>query len=340
MRDPWVSSTLSNVYTVLSRMATDGLIPGGVVSTGSLDTEPVYAVVGTTAPGGDTAPTESTLYDVASLTKVVATWPLVGRARDSGLMDLDTPVAKYFPDRWDGPGGAVTVRQILTHTSGLMPATRLDRYVGDPRDIAEAILSEPLEAQGAHRYINRGFILLGLLLARVHDEPLHVLLRRLGRDAGLEGFQYGPLPADDRIAPTELRLVGGYPLHGVVHDENAHTLGGAAGHAGVFASAHALAALSRELLTSERDGSAPTVPRDYVSESWKPMVRIDESISRGLGWLVRDDGLVYHHGFTGTSLYLHPPTGRYMVLLTNAIAYGRERKGLDELRQLASSLFR
>lgn len=336
--DPWTSATLATMGEALGRMVTDQRTPGGVIAVGTTDTEPEFAGIGVTALGGEVTPTENTLYDLASLTKVVATWPLVGRALSSGLLDLDTPVAKYFPAHWQGPGGTVTVRQILTHTSGMMPATRLDRYVGDPRDVAELILAEPLEEPGVHRYINRGFILLGLLLARVHGIPLRQLLDQFGRDLGLADFQFGPLLADHRVAPTERRLVGGDPLHGVVHDENAHTLGGVAGHAGVFASARALASLARELLSARSADSALRL-KGYVAESWTPRVGVGESTHRGLGWLLTASGLAYHHGFTGTSLYLHPDTGRYLVLLTNAIAHGRERTGLSDLRTLAAKQF-
>jgi len=323
----------------LERMVNDRQTPGGVIAAGTIDTEPAYAAAGTVAPDGVGRPGPSTLYDVASLTKVVATWPLIGDAVSQGLLDLDAPVSAYFPEARPGAGGAVTVREILTHTSGLMASTRLDRYIGETRDVAEAILAEPLADPGTHRYINRGFILLGLLLARVNGRPLYDLLDEFAHELGLSGFQYGPLARGGNVAPTERRLAGGYPLHGVVHDENAHTLGGVAGHAGVFASAQALARLARHLLAAKAGTGPLSALAGYVEESWHPAVRVDESTGRGLAWLVSDEGLVYHHGFTGTSLYLHPETGRYLVVLTNAIAHGRERPSLSGLRKLAADQF-
>lgn len=329
----WAETALSTMRVALDRMVVDHRTPGGVVAAGTVDAVPGFAAAGAVAPGGS-VPDSSTLYDVASLTKVVSTWPLVGDALARGLVDLDAPVSTYFPEFAAGSGGSVTVREILTHTSGLMPSTRLDRYVGDPRDVAEAILSEPLDTPaGPHRYINRGFILLGLLLARVNGRSLADLLDGFAAELGTSGLQYGPLGRGAHVAPTERRLVGGEPLQGVVHDENAHTLGGAAGHAGVFASAEALAALARRLLTTKRETGAWA---EYVAQSWRPAVRVDDSTSRGLAWLVSDDGLVYHHGFTGTSLYLDPGAGRYLLVLTNAIAGGRKREGLAELRKTAA----
>ncbi|WP_431872750.1 serine hydrolase domain-containing protein [Nocardiopsis eucommiae] len=331
----WADTALATMRAALDHMVEAGRTPGGVIAAGTVDTVG-FSVSGTVTPSGPAAPEPSTMYDVASLTKVVATWPLVGDAVTRNLLDLDAPVAAYFPEFTAGAGMSVTVRQILTHTSGLMPSTRLDRYVGDHRDVAEAILSEPLDNQGAHRYINRGFILLGLLLARVNGRPLADLLDGFAGELGVSGLQYGPLPRSPSVAPTERRLVGGEPLHGVVHDENAHTLGGVAGHAGVFASAEALAALARRLLAV--NGETGTWA-EFVAESWSPVVRVDESTSRGLAWLLSKNGVVYHHGFTGTSLYLAPDTGRYLVLLTNAIAHGRDRVGLPELRRSAIGLF-
>ncbi|GAB3488847.1 serine hydrolase domain-containing protein [Nocardiopsis coralliicola] len=333
----WAEASMDALHGELERMVEAGQTPGGIVAAGGTDIEPVFAAAGTVSPNGEAAPDSSALYDIASLTKVAATWPLVGRAIGRGLLDLDAPISEHIPAARYAPGGGVTVREILTHTSGLMPATRLDRYVGDPRDVAEVILSEPIDAAGVHCYINRGFILLGLLLARVHGRPLAHLLDEFAVELGTSGFRYGPLGRNANVAPTERRLVGGEPLQGVVHDENAHTLGGAAGHAGVFASAEALAALAQRLLTAKRETGAWA---EYIAQSWQPAVRVDDSTSRGLAWLVSDGGLVYHHGFTGTSLYLDPSAGRYLVVLTNAIAYGRTREGLPALRRRAAAQFR
>ncbi|MEU3022182.1 serine hydrolase domain-containing protein [Nocardiopsis alba] len=335
----WADMAVDAMGAALDRMVENGQTPGGVIAAGSIGAGPVYAAAGATAPGGAIRPGPSTLYDVASLTKVVATWPLVGDAVVRGLVDLDTPVSAYFSTAAPGEGGGVTVREILTHSSGLMPSTRLDRYIGETRDVAEAILSEPLTGSGEHRYINRGFILLGLLLARVADRPLYDLLDGFSHDLGLSGLQYGPLPRGENVAPTERRLVGGEPMHGVVHDENAHTLGGVAGYAGVFATAEALAELAG-LLLEARDGKGGLAALSgYIDDSWSSAIRIDDVTGRGLAWLISKEGLVYHHGFTGTSLYLHPGSGRYLVVLTNAIAYGRERAGLSELRKVAADLF-
>ncbi|MEV2278372.1 serine hydrolase domain-containing protein [Nocardiopsis sp. NPDC049922] len=334
--DAWVNSTADTLRHTLEGMVADRHTPGAVAAIGSPSGREVVPV-GTTGVDGAHEATPATSYDIASLTKVVATWPLVGRAVADGLVELDAPLSKYVPDLdpRSHPGGEVTVRQILTHTSGMMPSTRLDQYIGDERDITEAILAEPLEEIGRHRYINRGFIFVGILLERLHGATLGQLLEEYATDIDVNGVGYGPLARGPQVAPTERRLTGGHPVHGTVHDENAATLGGMAGHAGVFATVDGLADYASAILRAQGTDSAFGA---YVRESWEPAVRIDQTTHRGLAWLVADSGLVYHHGFTGTSLYLHPQTGRYLVLLTNAIAYGRERRGLTEVRGIAASL--
>ncbi|MDA2809619.1 serine hydrolase [Nocardiopsis sp. RSe5-2] len=336
MSDPWVNSASDTLKHALEDMVTDRLTPGAAAAIGAPDDRALVAV-GTTGVDGEHPATPETYYDIASLTKVVATWPLVGRAVADGLVGLDAPLAKYFPDLapQSHPGLKATMRQILTHTSGLMPSTRLDRYIGDERYIAEAILAEPLGTVGEQRYINRGFILAGLMLERLRGEPLGRLLDAHMSTVGVAGIGYGPFTRSAQVAPTERRIGGAHPVHGTVHDENAALLGGMAGHAGVFATAEGLADYTSAIIRA-RSEEAPVGA--FVRESWHPMTRVDELTHRGLAWLIRDGGVVYHHGFTGTSLFLHPDTGRYLVLLTNAIAFGRERRGLADVRRVALGL--
>lgn len=333
MTSLWTREAATEIGAALEHMAAAGQTPGGVAIAGDAEGAEAAATGTTTPCGAPVWPT--TFYDIASLTKVAATWPLTGLAVTRGLLDLDAPMRAYFPH---GPFSAdeVTARQILTHTSGLMPSTRLDRYLGAEQDITEAILSEPLDQPGAYRYINRGFILLGLLLERLHAQPLDRLLGDYTIGVQADRIMYGPLCRTPAVAPTERRLNGSHPVCGTVHDESAALLGGIAGHAGVFATAEGLADYARTLLGEH--GAASDFGA-YIRASWQPTVRVDETTHRGLAWLVSDTGLVHHHGFTGTSLYLHPPTGRYLVLLTNAIHYGRERLGLSELRKVARKLF-
>ncbi|MFV2195669.1 serine hydrolase domain-containing protein [Nocardiopsis sp. LOL_012] len=323
----WLTETGGRIRGVLKSMVDAGRLPGGTAVVGTGGMWEFVAVGGVDGEHG-TAP--DVLYDVASLTKVMATWPLVGQAVADGLVDLDAPVSEYLPA--DGlPGEAVTVRRILTHTSGLNPVTWLERYVGTDQDLAEAILADPLEEPGRHHYIDRGFILLGLVLERLYGSGLDVLAAELWDEFGMRSTVFGPLTRSLAVAPTEVRLPGTAPTWGVVHDEAAALMGGVAGHAGVFTTAIDLGAFAREVLREGESGGG-VLPAPYVRESWRPHADAGEGLWRGLGWLVTPEGVVHHNGFTGTSLFLHPESGRYVGVLTNAVHYGRERTGLRELR--------
>ncbi|GAB3717715.1 serine hydrolase domain-containing protein [Nocardiopsis oceani] len=333
MRDgDWLTETGAQIRGVLKVLVDAGWVPGGaaVVGTGGMWE---FVAVGRIDGEHDTAPDVS--YDVASLTKVMATWPLVGRAVAEGILDLNAPMSEYFPA--DGlPGAWVTARQILTHTSRLNQVTWMERYVGTDQDLAEAILADPLEEPG-YLYIDRGFILLGLLLERLYGKGLDRLAAGLWSDLGMRATTFGPLARTPSVAPTERRLVGAAPAWGVVHDEAAALMGGVAGHAGAFTTAIDLGAFAREMLRLYGGGSEGPVPGSFVRESWSPQVDAGARLSRGLGWLVTPEGVVYHNGFTGTSLFMHPESGRYVGVLTNAVHYGRDRTGLVDLRTAARS---
>ncbi|MBV6699953.1 beta-lactamase family protein [Kitasatospora aureofaciens] len=315
-------------------MTADGTVPGGVIAHGPLDGEPGFVTAGVVATEcGDTPPGPATVYDVASLTKVLATWPLVGT---TGI-DLDAPVQTFLPTVPAGaPGGKVTVGQILAHTSGLRADTRLDQYRGRTEGLAELICGEELIAQpgAGHRYINRGFILAGLLLAQVAGRRLDDLAADLWISLGMTNTTYGPVSRSAEVAPTEQRLAGAPRLWGIPHDDNAALLGGVAGHAGVFTTAADLATYANTLLAGHRDG---TQLGRWLAQSMTPQAAIEPGLDRGLAWILADEGRVaHHHGFTGTSLYLAPTTGRYLAICTNAVYHRQDNRArLAPLRDLA-----
>ncbi len=334
---PWSPNALADLRECLDLMTADGTVPGGVIAHGAFDAEPGFLASGIVAPEcGDARPGPDTVYDVASLTKVLATWPLVGTSINESLT-LDTPVRELLPGvPAEAPGGRVTARQILSHTSGLRADTRLDRYRGRTEPLAELICGEDLIAEpgAGHRYINRGFILLGLVLAHSRDRRLDELAADLWRSLGMTATAYGPLTRSARVAPTEQRLPGAPRLWGMPHDDNAALLGGVAGHAGVFTTPADLAAFATALLSSHASGG--DLGR-WLANSLQPLAGIEPGLDRGLAWILADDGRVaYHHGFTGTSLYLAPHTGRYLAICTNAVYHHQDnRTRLAPLRTLA-----
>ncbi|RSM64198.1 hypothetical protein DMH04_51570 [Kibdelosporangium aridum] len=311
----------------MTRFVASGAAPGAIAIVGTREDARVVST-GVVATGlAEVPPTATTRYDVASLTKIVTTWALAGRAVRDRDLHLDKPVSSYLGSL-TGPGSAITARQILSHTTGLRSTTRFDEYLGTGTDLAELIIGEDLEAQPGERlkYINRGFILLGLVLERIHGEGLDALAReRFWRPWGMDSTTYGPLPAGIDVAPTERRLVGARPAWGVVHDESAALMGGVAGHAGVFSTVDDLAVFARATVEWAKVDA-------YAQESFK-VHATDGSTRRGLGWVViPEKDVAYHHGFTGTSLYLSPGTGRFIVVLSNAVFVSRDRERLKGLR--------
>jgi CubicO group peptidase (beta-lactamase class C family) len=331
----WNPNALAELQECLDLMTADGTVPGGVIAHGTYDSEPGYLTSGIVAPEcGDARPGPDTVYDVASLTKVLATWPLIGRL--DGL-DLDAPVRAVLSRlSEDAPGGRVTVRQILAHTSGLRADTRLDQYRNTSTDLAELICGEDLIAEpgAGHRYINRGFILAGLMLAESTGRRLDELAAELWQSLGMTSTTYGPLARAPHVAPTEQRFPGAPRLWGLPHDDNAALLGGIAGHAGVFSTPADLAVYATALLRGFADGSP--LGR-WLTETVLPQAAIEPGLERGLAWILADEGRVaYHHGFTGTSLYLAPATGRYLAICTNAVYHHQDnRTRLAPLRALA-----
>jgi CubicO group peptidase (beta-lactamase class C family) len=331
---PFPASTLARLQRALDGLVTCGGSPGGVIVCGTGTGERDILAAGIIAPEcGDAEPDAATRYDIASLTKVVATCPLGGQAWN--LADLDRPVCEFLPlIAGPAPSGAATIRQLLTHTAGLQPATRLDQYLGASTPLHELICAEPLDTPpGPHRYINRGFILLGLALAHINSTPLHELAAAYWDGLGMKDTTYGPVTRTSRVAPTEQVLAGAPRIWGGPHDQNAALMGGVAGHAGVFSTPADLATYAEHLLTSHAAGSADG---DWLHRSMIAHVAIQPGASRGLAWVLTHDGMIAgHHGFTGTSLFLNPGNGRYIVICTNAVYHGRPGERLRPLRDLA-----
>ena len=282
-----------------------------------------------------------TVFDLASLTKVLATTPVAMRLVDDGRLGLDTRVADVVPDWRGADRAAVTVADLLAHSSGLPAHTPLYRSCSGRAAFERALCSEALayRPQSASVYSDLGFILLGFLLERVAGEPLDRQFNRLRadvRDAGGQDSRCGPgTPPEiafrppaawrERMAPTRpptARL-------GRAHDENAAALGGIAGHAGLFGTAPAVGCLARAMLrtvSSAQGGS--TLATDATAERFVRRADIPGT-SRALGWDTmlpssscgrRMSARAFGHtGFTGTSLWIDPDAGIYLVLLTNRV---------------------
>jgi CubicO group peptidase (beta-lactamase class C family) len=274
--------------------------------------------------------TEDTIFDAASLTKVIATTPAVMLLIERGQVKLDEPVKTYLPEFTGGGKELVTVRELLTHTSGLPPdiETKSDWH-GQAEAVrkgcAETLQSKP---GTAFRYSDINFFLLGEIVQRVAKVPLEVFVQREVYGP-LKMTDTGYLPAQDklpRIAPTE--VVDGKPWRGVVHDPTARHMGGVAGHAGLFITASDLARYARMLLNlGKLDGV-----RIFKPETVKLMTSVqsppDISARRGLGWDIDSPyagprGAVFpvgsygHTGWTGGSVWIDPASKTFVIFLSN-----------------------
>ena len=280
-----------------------------------------------------------TIFDLASLTKPLAVGSIAMELVRTGVLALDARVADFF-DEWRGVDRErVTVRDLLEHASGL-PARLVDRPPATRREFEHEISTIALEYEPRTRsiYSDLGFILAGFLLERLSGAPLAVvfdgMVRALGArpERGYLGFE-PPADLRDRCAPTlpmDVDPRRGRTLRGEVHDDHAAALGGAAGHAGLFADASGAGAFARALLCAARgiDGEAlfpPALVALFVTRSAVP------GSSRALAWDTmlptsscgsRMSAQAFGHvGYTGTSLWIDPRRDRYFLLLTNR-AYG------------------
>ncbi|WKK26446.1 serine hydrolase domain-containing protein [Streptomyces olivoreticuli] len=334
---PFTTDDITRLTEHLNEAVADGETPGGIIICGTPDGDRHTISAGVVAPEcADSAPDENTIYDIGSLTKVVATWLLIGKALNSGKLTLDAPIRDALPSmNGEIPSGEATIRQLLSHASGLRASTRLDRYCGANAPLHELLCREPLgDASGTHRDIDRGYILLGLALDHINHQRLDELTTGTWHGMGMTSTVYGPVPRSTRVAPTEQRLAGAPRVWGATQDGNAALLGGIAGHAGVFTTTADLATYAEQLLSAYAQESSEM--GEWFRDSLVPQTTIEPGLDRGLSWILASHGqIAYHHGSTGASLYLQPEARRYMVICTNAIYHGPVHTRITRLRALA-----
>ncbi len=289
------------------------------------------------------ATTLDTVFDLASLTKVIATTSFVMQQMARGRLDLEAQLIDISP-AWAVPAwGGIRVRHLLDHSSGFPAHARLWEHAHG-RDAFEADLrAVPLEAAPGTRsvYSDVGFILLGFLLETVAGMSLDAQMRALNGELALGPLQYRP-PAEwlARTAPTEFDPWRNRLLAGEVHDENASALGGASGHAGLFGTAGAVGTFARAILAAVK---APASAASWLALASHFAQRTGvPGSSRALGWDTMlpssscgtrmSPRAIGHTGFTGTSLWLDPEQDLYVVLLTNRVFPSRTNEALRPIR--------
>ncbi|MGA2201373.1 MAG: serine hydrolase [Terriglobales bacterium] len=319
------------VYDAIARRE----IPGAVLIVGH-DGQVVYRkAYGNRAieprPG---AMTPDTVFDCASLTKVVATTTAVMQLWERGKFRMNDPVAKYLPEFEQNGKQDITIRQLLVHYSGLAPDLDLTKaWEGKETAYRMAFEEAPERAPGAaFEYSDINFVVLGALVERLSGESLDAYAaKHIFASLGMKETRFvplsswGPRIAPTRIAPTE-EDENHHLLRGVVHDPTARRMGGVAGHAGLFSTADDLAIFAQALL----DGGRGVLTPATIAKMTAPQQPVNGTAVRGFGWDIDSPlssnrgellpvGGYGHTGFTGTSLWIDPATKTYIVLLTNAV---------------------
>lgn len=329
---------------LLQKAVRDHAFPAAVVEVGDATERRWREAFGrlTFDPGAPST-LEDTIFDLASLTKVMSTASLVAQQVERGVLDLDDLVSQHVDGWRTSDRMNVTLRDLLSHSAGLPAWLPFFRTHRGALAFERAIGETPLEYAPRSKsiYSDLGFILLGVILGR--SAPLaDRFAALLAQMAIVEHLQFTPLPRWlPRIAPTERDAWRGRLLIGEAHDENAWALGGAAGHSGLFGTAAAVGAYARHLLQI-LDGRTGAFSRATLETFIAKRTDIPGS-SRALGW----DTMLHtsscgtrmsprsfgHTGFTGTSLWIDPDAGIYVVLLTNRVHPTRHNNAIKEVRR-------
>jgi CubicO group peptidase (beta-lactamase class C family) len=309
------------------------------------------------------AVTDSTIFDMASLTKVVAATTAAMILEEEGLLELDRPLRAYLPELDSPEKAGITLRMVLAHNAGFVPYAPLWRTARGREEYLAAINAGPLAYSPGDTtvYSDWDLILTGLVIERLTGKPLDVFLEeRVWGPLGMRDTGFNPLasappgPGEDctatydpghpllaRIAPTEVDTVYRHThVHGIVHDENACALGGVAGHAGLFSSARDLAIFAQMMLNGGEYGDVRLLRPETIAR-WT--ARQGPRSSRALGWDTPSPGSSAgryfsprsfgHTGFTGTSIWIDPERGLFVILLTNRVNPTRSNMRHEPLRR-------
>jgi CubicO group peptidase (beta-lactamase class C family) len=339
-----------SVRAVLARGYADSAYPAAWAVVGGAEAVYVSTGVGIiTDPPAATPVTDSTVWDLASLTKVVGTTSAMLQLVASGAVMLDAPAVRYLP-RWRAVGAdAVTIRHLLTHSAGLPAWRPLYKEAWSAEEaLAQVYATGPDTLPGArYVYSDLGFILLGEVVREVSGLPLDsYLLSRVFLPAGMRETRFHPPQLwRSRTAATEIDPWRQRHLRAEVHDENAWQLGAVAGHAGLFSTARDLTRFAQLLLrggaaTGAAGEPVPVLDRDLLAQfrARQPL----GGAHRALGWETATGSnsggqrlsadAFGHTGFTGTSLWVDPANDLFVLLLTNRVNPTRQRSGIGQVR--------
>ena len=333
-----VSSRLRKIDQVVARAIKAGGFPGASVVVGRRGATVWEKGFGHLSWTGKSAVVPSrTIYDLASLTKVVGTTTALMILYDQDRIELDHKVSRYLPGFTGGAKGDVTIHDLLEHRSGLPAGRELWRIAYSPAEARRAAIETPLEClpRRCLIYSDIGADILGFVVEAVSGQTLDAFLAsNVFEPLGMRETYFRPhWTLRDRIAPTELTPPRGYPLRGEVHDENAFAMGGVAGHAGLFSTASDLAVFAQMMLNGGHFNGTRIVSDSTVARF---TARTSAPGTRALGWdTCGNDGscgkylsarAYGHTGYTGTSLWIDPDRDLFVILLTNRVHAARARR--------------
>jgi len=320
-------AVLRRADAAIQRALADGLFTAAVLSV-SRNGQAVRMRGYGVEPGGDEVSADGTLFDLASLTKVVATTTAVALLLERGKLTLDTPVQSLLPEFRGENKERINIRHLLTHTSGIPPGLWLYGSARSPEAALQQVLTQRLRREPGQQaeYSDLGMILLAEAAEVAAGEPIdRFLARELFAPLGMTSSMFlPPLAYQERTIPTALVNERGFTLQGVVHDANAFRLGGVAGHAGLFSTGRDLLIFGEMMLQRGSSGGVQILQPQTVQSFTRRQPGAD---TRALGWDTPSDrssagrflsARSYGHtGYTGTSLWIDPELSLVVVLLTN-----------------------
>ena len=354
LRDTFDLQKLRSIGSAITDAEVENRLPGGVLWVERNGIHFTEAYGKASVEPAQTLTQRDTIYDAASLTKVVATTPAVMLLHQRGILDINDPVKKFLPEFFRQGRDAVTIRHLLTHTSGLRPDISINGWDGHAECIAKCVKEVP-RAKPDEKFIysDINFQLLDEIIRRSTKQRL---------DAFCEKEIFGPLkmndtgynppaPKHDRVAPTA--ITDGKVLQGIVHDPRARKTEGVAGHAGLFTTAPDLARYAKMLLQKgELDGV-----RLFKPETVKLMTTVQTpstlSVRRGLGWDIDTGyssprgltngtqfplGSYGHTGFTGPSIWIDPYSKTFVIFLCNRVHPTENGPSITPIRRTIGTL--
>ncbi len=323
-----------------------GAFPGAVVVVGTRDTVLLAKGYGhftystdSRVPGAD-----STIYDLASLTKVVATTASVMRLVEAEQLDLDVPVQRYLPDFVGEEKEQVTVRHLLEHRSGLRAFLPLNEQAATAEEARHLVVTEELRWPPGSRmeYSDLNAMLLGWIVESASGLSLdEYSAREVFEPLGMTQTRFRP-PRDSRPRIAPVGLWRGYVIAGELHDQNAVRLGGVSGHAGLYSTGMDLARYAQMYLKQGRDANGvqlfrPQTVQEFTERGYR---------HRSLGWEMNDtteeghtgrllsDSAFGHGGYTGTSIWIDPSRDLFVIVLTNRVYAPKTRRSISTLRAI------